>query len=315
MLALLTSRNKDFFTTDLRHPYNKAGDGPEGPEVRTTADKLSVLAGYYLTNYQTDNQIKGDDSLLKNQSTLLLRRVGCYGKKILLFLTNQQGQQLTLVVSLGMTGRFYFYQTEILANTHALLTFQSVVKDQENQDPTQPVTTAKTVVVGYQDPRKLGSFQVIYTDQLNDFLSDLGPDLLESALTTEISEARWLEIFSKPMRSSCAIANVLVDQKYLAGIGWYLAMEMLYFAGISPHRPAKDLTLQDWLNLRKIAHQVIKISYSYGGLTIRDYISPDGQSGNYPASVYGRKVDPNGYRVINGKCGGRSTHYVAELQK
>lgn len=91
--------------------------------------------------------------------------------------------------------------------------------------------------------------------------------------------------------------------------------EILYYAGILPERKINTITLQEWETLRVVAHKIILLSYSHGGFTIKDFISPDGQLGTYPAAVYGKKLDPYGNPVISMKTSnGRTSHWVAAIQ-
>jgi|688.fasta_scaffold812605_1 hypothetical protein len=68
-------------TTDLNHPYNKIGDGPEGPEARIVADKLRLfINNKYLHCYlHTDkSKITGVQFIA---SPSLITNVRSYGKK------------------------------------------------------------------------------------------------------------------------------------------------------------------------------------------------------------------------------------------
>ena len=52
------------FTVEYPHPYNKIGDGPEGPEVRNITDNLNqALNGKYLMKIVTNEKSKFHDGI------------------------------------------------------------------------------------------------------------------------------------------------------------------------------------------------------------------------------------------------------------
>lgn len=287
------------FTTDLPHPYNKAGDGPEGPEVRTVADKLRprILGRTLRSGFHSDlfeNKIFGWSALPIGSK---IKEVRSYGKKVLLHFD----LGLTMMFSLGMTGRLWYTRTK---HTHVLLGLAA------DDEPSETL-----LFLCFDDPRRFGSFKILNNIELQNELADLGPDLLEAALSTEISSESWLTRFRSARKSSRVIIDLLVDQAYVSGIGWYLATEILYHSGIHPERQGRDIKESEWEDLRQIAHYLIYVSYSYGGLTIESFISPDAEPGLYPASIYGKERDPLGRKVSQKKFKTRTLTFVDEVQR
>ncbi len=106
-----------------------------------------------------------------------------------------------------------------------------------------------------------------------------------------------------------------MDQSIIAGIGNYLMAEILYYSGVHPKRIGNTITADELEQIRISSHKIVKLSYDHGGFTLKDFISPSGAKGLYPAGVYGRKTDEYGYNVIKEKLtNGRSIHYVVEFQ-
>ena len=142
---------RSFATTELRHPYNKAGDGPEGPEIRVTTDKLrDRLLGYTIVEYSAIPDLKGNCSIA-NFLPLLIQNIDCHGKKIIFFLTDRLGRNFALVVAFMMTGRFSFSQ-QVTSITRAALGLQK---------------PDSQFLLLYEDSRKFGVFDFIEASQLN----------------------------------------------------------------------------------------------------------------------------------------------------
>lgn len=259
---------------------------PEGPEVRTVVDKLYP----YLINNHIVSLITGDRAKITGTILtfpVIINKLYSYGKKIIIELNNNQ----IIIISLGMTGRLQYNE-----GRHSHIKFN--ISDSKN-----------IFSLFFDDQRYMGKIQI-----LSDLTGlKLGPDLLQSSLTTWISKEQWLNIFSKRFRR--AIYNVLTDQELVCGIGWYLMTEILYFSGIHPERKANTINDEEWDRIRIISHKLIYIAYSYHGLTIENFISPDGTLGTYPAVIYGKSHDPLGHKIIDKSVNSnRTIHFVPELQ-
>lgn len=291
------------FTTDLPHPYNKIGDGPEGPEARTVADKLALVL-VTRTAMSVSTGERAQCSGLQHLSLpAMVSAVKSYGKKVLLYIGSK-----VIVVSLGMTGRLQYQP-----GNHSHITFQiGEARMQGTMRVLKPLFT-----LFFEDPRYMGSMHCVDATYLPTYLSDLGPDLLQRALQREtwMTLEEWMARFQPAKYPKRAICDVLMRQELVAGIGNYLKSEILYYAGVLPERTLGTLTMNEWDAIRMRAHEVIYLSYCHGGFTIESFISPDGATGNYPAAVYGRATDPQGRAVVSGKTrDGRTSHWVPGVQ-
>lgn len=289
---------------DLPHPYNKVGDGPEGPEARTVADQLrGKLSGKtILTALKTERaKVSGWETFEFPAEVVTVRS---HGKKIIIELFNA-----VLVVSLGMTGKLLFSKGE---HSHVYFQFGEL-KQVGSLSVHYP-----EFELFFDDTRFFGRIDVVLRDKVKEFFAELGPDLLEAAQTetTWIGTQEWLKIYRKKRPSTRAVHDLLCDQSYVSGMGWYLITEILYYAGVHPERANNTLSEEDWERIRVAAHKVILLSYHYGGFTIESFISPDGSKGVYPAVIYGKTHDPLGRTIVNKALkNGRTAHFVPEVQK
>ena len=94
----------------------------------------------------------------------------------------------------------------------------------------------------YSDARQMGRFYLVRQDALQEVpqIPKLGPDAME------LDEAEFVELF---MKRRGQIKNVLTNQEVLAGIGNAYSDEILWEAGIHPHRRRSDLTEEDMRRL------------------------------------------------------------------
>lgn len=278
---------------------------PEGPEVRTVADVLRpILVGKVITAGFKDDRAKsiGFDNL-KCPATII--SVRSYGKKVIIDLDTGH----MMVISLGMAGRVQFQ-----AGNHSHIMFAIA----ENQIMGSFKVLRPFCGLYYEDPRYMGGVDIIPNAGVPLYFKDIGPDLLQLALDekTWIPLDKWMEIYCQKRLMKRAICDVLLDQSLVAGIGNYVKCEVLYYAMVLPDRNVQAITIEEWERIRVSAHKVIRLSYSYGGLTIKSFISPDGQPGRYPKVVYGKTIDPMGNPVISGTTRDRRTsHWVPAIQR
>lgn len=293
---------------------------PEGPEVRTIADVLNrkVLNRKIKEIELSENAKVYNFDLYENYLSILngndisITKISSYGKKLLIYLNNE----IVIVFSLGMTGAFRFKK-----ETHSHVIFHLHTGDSDaTVTDTAPTAADAVESFNFTDTRRFGDATFLNVEDLDNNLSNLGPDLLYAALNTHISKKKWLEIFKQPSARGLkigkrAICIILLEQNFVAGIGNYLKSEILYYSGILPDRLACDLSDDEWEKIRTVAHHIIKVSYLYGGLTIESYISPDGKMGKYPTAVYNKQKDPLGNKIIKGTTKDKRTSYwVDEIQ-
>ncbi len=93
------------------------------------------------------------------------------------------------------------------------------------------------LAIRYIDERFLGKVYLVPRDELDGVpvLGEQGPDALDPELTEDVFLARL-------RRYRGQVKNVLVNAKFIAGIGNAYVDEILFEAGIHPFTPVKDLT-------------------------------------------------------------------------
>ncbi|MDG2615080.1 endonuclease VIII [Thermoleptolyngbya sichuanensis A183] len=107
--------------------------------------------------------------------------------------------------------------------------------------------------------------EVLREDELiqHPFWSQVGPDVLDSAVSVEQVVARLLD----PRFHRRGLVSLLLDQKFLCGLGNYLRSEVLFVAGVHPSLRPMDCTPEQITGLAEAAIALARQSYTTGGIT------------------------------------------------
>ena len=116
------------------------------------------------------------------------------------------------------------------------------------------------------------------------------------------------------------IKSLLLDQRFIAGIGNIYADEILFDARIHPLTPAsslsRDAVTRLWTSMRRILARAVKAK----GSTLRDYVDAEGRAGSYQRlhRVYDREGEPCprcGTPIKRIVVGGRGTSFCPFCQR
>jgi len=140
--------------------------------------------------------------------------------------------------------------------------------------------------VGFVDPRRFGSIDLVATDaeDAHRLLAGLGPEPLDDAFTPAVLSAA-LAGRRTPIKAA------LLDQRVVAGLGNIYVCEALFRAGIAPTRHATDVAGPQATRLVPEIKATLHEAIAAGGSSLRDYVQPDGELGYFQHAwqVYGRE--------------------------
>lgn len=174
--------------------------------------------------------------------------------------------------------------------------------------------------VGFVDPRRFGSVDLIETDQEDQhrLLVGLGPEPLGESFSVALLETA-LAGKKTPIKAA------LLDQKIVAGLGNIYVCEALFRAGISPVRLAHTVPGARAKRLVPAIKQTLIEAIAAGGSSLRDYVQTNGELGYFQHAwkVYGRENERcpacPGEPVCQGVRrivqSGRSTFYCHRTQR
>jgi formamidopyrimidine-DNA glycosylase len=222
--------------------------------------------------------------------------VGRRGKALLLTLDGAD----TLVVRLGMSGRLLAARARIprASHTHVILRLD------DGQE------------IRYVDPRRFGEVYVAPgTDpQRIPGLDTLGPEPFAPDLCAHVR--------AHLPRRSAAIKQVLMDQRFVAGLGNIYADEALFRARVHPAQPANTLTGGEVVRLCRAIPALLRHAIRRCGTSSPDmaYVDARGAPGSFQncLSVYGREGEPCpacGGVIRRIVLGGRSAHFCPRCQR
>lgn len=222
-----------------------------------------------------------------------IRHVGRRGKFIQIGLSSR----LILWFHLGMTGQLLLKRMPAFPpHTHFLLSFQDFPG-----------------LLLYRDVRRFGRIALTPSreEEFPEGVRQLGPepwDWEEQAFVSEMKARR------------ARIKSLLLDQRFVSGLGNIYADESLYRAGIRPLKPAGRVPRARLSRLHRSMCQVLKEAIQWGGSSIDDYLHLDGQRGRFQEfhQVYGRtgeRCEACASRIRAVKLSGRTSAYCPKCQQ
>ncbi len=168
----------------------------------------------------------------------------------------------------------------------------------------------------YNDLRQFGYLRLVLDKDLAQVreLLEYGPE----PLAKDFSAVYLLSRAKR--RPALTVKQFLMDPKVVAGIGNIYSDEILYWAGIRPHRRLRSLTPPDWRKIYSSTLGVLKKAIKAQGSSVGDFFTLDGSEGAFGKQhmVYGRYGETCytcGEKIARIKLGGRTSSYCPVCQK
>lgn len=226
--------------------------------------------------------------------------VGRRGKYILIRLD----RGLVWMVHLGMSGRFLVIPPD----------------GERGPDAAHDHVVARLddgTSLRFNDARRFGMMDLVAESALarHRLIAGLGPEPLGNGFDAAVLGAA-LE------GRHTTIKAALMDQRVVAGLGNIYVCEILYHAGISPRRGARNVSGRRLERLVRAIREVLRQAIAAGGSSLRDYVQASGELGYFQHrfAVYDREGEPCpacdcGHAIRRIVQSGRSTFYCAKRQR
>ena len=287
---------------------------PELPEVEVVKRSLNNKVQNLIIKKVKINDSKLRYRIHKNE---LRKIIGLRIKKIerrskfLLFFFNKN---ITMLVHLGMTGKFFFINRK-KEKIKTSFYYNIDYKKDKKHDRVE-IFLNKNLKLIYNDVRKFGFIKLLNSTNLNSnlHLNNLGPEPLENEFNYN-----YFKEYTKG--KSRTIKDILMDQRFVSGVGNIYANEILFSSKIKPFRKVKTLKTFEIEKIIKFTKKILNNSIKLGGSSIKDF-SSNGKKGSFQQhfNVYGKKGEICSNincknKIIKSVISNRATFFCSECQK
>lgn len=270
---------------------------PELPEVETVVRGLSVLRGKKLLSVKLHNdKWRYPVPFFNIQKQIGLPVIDVKRRAKWPALVFNEG---CLWLHLGMSGQLII---------HNLLQLPERGKHDHLE-----LFFSEGLVLRFTDPRRFGV--VAWTDDPKSEPPSKQP------LGYEPFNPEWTDkqFFNDLQKTVKPIKVILMEGKYVVGVGNIYASETLFLSKISPLRPSNSLSLKEASLLRKNIITVLNKSIENGGSTLKDHRNTNGEKGHFQDThlIYGKEDKPCvvcQHDIVKIEQGGRSTFYCPTCQ-
>lgn len=201
----------------------------------------------------------------------------------------------SMIIHLKMTGQLLLEPTSSVMQDHVHTVFRFSGGEE----------------LRFRDVRKFG--RIYLTQDARSIVGELGPEPLSRSFSPGL-------LYKMLHGRRRVLKPLLLDQRFIAGIGNIYADESLFRAKVAPNRISNTLSQPESHRLYSSIRKTLTLAIDQGGATISDYRQPDGSPGAMQKSfsVYGRAGEScircTGIveRVV---LGGRSTFFCRSCQR
>ena len=255
---------------------------PELPEVeivRQSLDKKIRQKKVKKVIIRNNNlRIKLPKSFKRKLENNKVSKVSRFSKYLIINLQKDE----FCIIHLGMSGTIHLVEDNLRSNLTNLSFYNSPILPKKHNHVEIIFDKFKVI---YNDPRRFGFFQIIKsTSNLEKRFSHLGPEPFDKKFNLN-----FFKKFSK--KKNRKIKDLLIDQKFVSGIGNIYASEILFLSKINPFKKIRLLKKDECSQIILSSKIVLKKAIKKGGSSIRNFQNTDGSKGGFQDSfkVYHRE--------------------------
>ena len=245
---------------------------PELPEVEVVKKSLEsrlknlMIKRVIINNNKLRYKIESKEfSKIKNLQIISIKRRSKY-------LLINLDKNITILAHLGMTGKFF-----ILNNNKKYKTsFYYSLKKNDSKHDHLTIFLSKGYKLIYNDVRKFGFIKLFQSKNIYEckHLKFLGPEPFSKDFNIDYISNYFLNKKAK-------IKDMLMNQKFIAGLGNIYCNEILFLCKISPNRIVEKINKKELIKIIKFTKKILKKAIAQGGSSIKDFASIEGQNGNF----------------------------------
>ena len=231
------------------------------------------------------------------------------------FLIFEIEKNLFMITHLGMTGKFFFIDK--MKKKYKTSFYYSLDQEKDQKHNRVIISFKDKQKLIYNDVRKFGFIKFYNSIEFksSQHFRSLGPEPLGKYWNKEY----FKKYISGRDRS---IKNILMDQKFVCGLGNIYVNEILFFSCINPLRKVSSLKGIEIEKIVQNTKKILRNSIRLGGSSIKNFSTDDGKKGVFQQyfKVYGRKgkncsnTDCN-KQILRTTVANRSTFFCKRCQK
>jgi len=287
---------------------------PELPEVEVVKRSLKSSIRHLTIKKVTINTNKLRYFIKKKHFNKIINKKILSIKRRSKYILINLSSNLSLLAHLGMTGKFIIENNTGIKNKTSFY-YEINKNDQKHNHLIFHLSQNKKLI--YNDVRKFGFIKIINSKniQKNDHIRLLGPEPLSNNFNLKYFKDC---IVSKKRK----LKDLLMDQKFVSGLGNIYVNEVLFLSKLDPTRPVNTLRPLDIVKILNFIKKILKLSIKKGGSSIKNFNNSNGKNGEFQQqfNVYGRagklclkKQCKELIRKIN--ISNRSSFFCASCQK
>ena len=266
---------------------------PELPEVevvkKSLINKMENLIVKAIKIKDGRLRYKINRQKIKNIVGLRFKKISRRSKYLLFFFN----KNIVMLVHFGMTGKFFFINNKKTKYKTSFYYDLNENKDKKYDRLIFDLSNNQKLI--YNDVRKLGFIKIFKKENLNKIshIKDLGPEPLSIKFNFSYFKKNILN-------RDRTIKDILMDQKFVSGLGNIYVNEILFYSGIRPIKKVNNLSNIEIKKIVRFTKKVISKAIILGGSSIKNFSSSSGKRGSFQQyfNVYGKK----GEKCSNKKC-------------
>ena len=189
-----------------------------------------------------------------------------------------------MLVHLGMTGKFFFIDKKRIKYKTSF--YYSLNKDKDKKHDRVIFNLSKNQELIYNDVRKFGFIKFFnkLSIKKNSHLKNLGPEPTDQKFN-------FTYFKNYIIGRKRTVKDILMDQKFVSGLGNIYVNEILFFSGVRPSRETRNLSNVEIIKIIKFTKKILIKAITLGGSSIKNFSSSSGKRGSFQQhfSVYGKK--------------------------
>ena len=287
---------------------------PELPEVEVVKRSLEIaINNVKIKDIKIKNRnlrYKVDKNKIKKLVRLKILDIKRRSKYLLFHFE----KNILMLVHLGMTGKFTIIDKK---DKRLKTSFYYDLKENDHNHDHVIFFFKNRLKLIYNDIRKFGFIKFDHISKVNEnsHLKNLGPEPLGNRFNFG-----YFKDYLKGRNR--IIKDILMDQKFVSGLGNIYVNEVLYYSKVNPSRKIDKIKDLEIKKIIKNTKNVLKKAIRLGGSSIKNFSSVAGKIGSFQQhfNVYGRAGDNCSNLNCRGKIqkiviSGRASFFCPKCQK